>query len=421
MTIEPPGPGTLPGRGSETGRRSVLLADLGARFGGAVVSGLTLARALGDLGYRVTMVSAVPPDVVGVRPGGAVEIRQLRQGVDYMRLRRWEAVAARYVPRQLLPPLGYLLVLVQILGNLPYAMKLALLARQVGADILHANNGPDLSMALAARLAGAHLVIHLRGPYSASRTGGFAVRNARAFVAISKHVKGSAIMAGLCPDRVITLHNPVEAIEPPADEVARVRLELGGGPGLFLVGSVGRILPWKGQREFLLAVEPLLAELPDLRVVFVGDEADSTAGYLEELRDRVVRSGLGPRLTFAGFRTDTPAVFAALDLMVHSAIEPEPFGRVLVEAMVQATPVLAAHAGGPLEILTDGSDGFLRDPRDLSAVRDVIRWCYHHRGEAHEIGRRGQRTAHDRFSPSTHAVSVSAVYDAVLDVSSPQG
>jgi glycosyltransferase involved in cell wall biosynthesis len=60
------------------------------------------------------------------------------------------------------------------------------------------------------------------------------------------------------------------------------------------------------------------------------------------------------------------------DALVHASIIPEPFGRVIVEGMAAGLPVIAAGAGGPTEIVTDGVDGLLHRPGDVSSLADAL-------------------------------------------------
>ena len=58
-------------------------------------------------------------------------------------------------------------------------------------------------------------------------------------------------------------------------------------------------------------------------------------------------------MTFTGHRQDVPDVLRALDVVVHASVEPEPFGRVIAEAMACARPVVWARGGGADEIVGD--------------------------------------------------------------------
>jgi len=402
-----------PGRIKGAPSRSVVVVDLGVSFGGAVVSGSLLARQLAEQGDRVALVTALPPDEVIRFVGADVEVVRMRQRVSYLEM--WEWVDRHEAARSgvLRLWIGYAGVVYQLLSNLPWAWRLARRCRARGADLLHANNGPDLPTTIASLLSGAALVVHLRGPYGQSRVTRPTERRASRFIAISEHVRETAVR-GIPPDRVVTLHNPVEVSRPDSLRGQEVRRSLGGGEGIFLVGSVGRLVRWKGQLEFLETLEPLVQEIPSLRAVIVGDAADGGGAYEDMLHRWVSERGLEEKILFSGFRRDMTEVYAALDLLVHSAIEPEPFGRVIVEAMAQGTPVLAANTGGPLEIITDGVDGLLRDPRDPTGVGEAIRALALRPEEARRLGVAGRSTVMTRFSLPRYGRAMSRLYDEVL-------
>jgi glycosyltransferase involved in cell wall biosynthesis len=61
-----------------------------------------------------------------------------------------------------------------------------------------------------------------------------------------------------------------------------------------------------------------------------------------------------------------------MDLIVHASTAPEPFGRVLVEAMLARTPLIASSAGGALEIIQDRVSGRLVAPDDMAALRGAM-------------------------------------------------
>ncbi len=66
---------------------------------------------------------------------------------------------------------------------------------------------------------------------------------------------------------------------------------------------------------------------------------------------------------------------AACDLIAHTSVAPEPFGRVIIEAMLCQTPVVAAAAGGAVELIVHGKTGWLTSPGDAQALATIIRDC----------------------------------------------
>jgi glycosyltransferase involved in cell wall biosynthesis len=122
------------------------------------------------------------------------------------------------------------------------------------------------------------------------------------------------------------------------DEIARLRADLGAGPGDFLVGGVGRLAKSKGFDTLIRAY--LDAGIPGAKLAIVGDGRERAR--LEKLA--------GGRVRFAGFRADVKDCYQAFDLFV-SPSRSEPLGRVLFEALDAGAPVLATATQGPSEVL----------------------------------------------------------------------
>lgn len=154
------------------------------------------------------------------------------------------------------------------------------------------------------------------------------------------------------------------ATRPPLE----VRAELGLDPAAFLVGHFSRISPWKGHDVFLEA----LARVPSVVAIIAGAPLFGEDDVEVALREQAQRLGINERVTFLGFRSDVPDLMSACDLSVHSSTTPEPFGRVIVESMFVGTPVIAADAGGPREIVRPGVDGWLTTPGEVEALAAAI-------------------------------------------------
>jgi glycosyltransferase involved in cell wall biosynthesis len=177
---------------------------------------------------------------------------------------------------------------------------------------------------------------------------------------------------------------------------------------------VGRIVEWKGQLQFLQAAAVAFARRPDAIAVVVGDVTDDSEAYGRQLRLEAERLGIAGRVVFAGFIADPRQAYALLDVLVHSAITPEPFGLVVTEAMALGIPVIAAASGGPLEIVTDGVNGYLRDPTDTSEVGAILAELLGDAGQRRRIGDAGRRSALADFDPDRYVERLAEVYDRLL-------
>jgi len=124
--------------------------------------------------------------------------------------------------------------------------------------------------------------------------------------------------------------------------------------------------------------------------------------------------GLAGTVRFLGFRDDVADVLAAMDLLAHTSVEPEPFGRVLIEAMASGVPVVGAHAGAVPEIIQDGITGRLVPPGDPDALAVALIEALRSPKMRQRWRAAAQRDVHERFGVRAHVASVMAVYERVL-------
>ena len=190
-------------------------------------------------------------------------------------------------------------------------------------------------------------------------------------MAISKD--SQATLAQLRPGVPCQLfHWGTPIVEISVEDAQRARAELGVGANDVLLGSFGRLQHWKGQDVFVAAAAEVARVRPEARFVVVGGSVFGLEPeFFEALKASAAALGVADRLQFTGFRTDVARLMAACDVVCHTSRVPEPFGLVIVEAMVQGRPVIATRGGGPSEVIATDDDGMLvaaGDPHALSAA-----------------------------------------------------
>ncbi|HKY32199.1 MAG TPA: glycosyltransferase family 4 protein [Candidatus Polarisedimenticolia bacterium] len=196
---------------------------------------------------------------------------------------------------------------------------------------------------------------------------------------------------------------------------AEMNARLGLTEETIVLGAIGRFDPWKGIHVALSAALPILRERADVRFLVVGDQYRRFhPEYARTLREFSRAEGAGGRILFAGFQDDVLPYLARMDIVVHSATAPEPFGLVVIEAMAAGCAVIASAAGGPLEIVTEGVDGLLHPPGDESALRTAMRRLIDDASLRRSLGDQGRRTVAARYSPPAMVERLEAHYDRLL-------
>lgn len=276
-----------------------------------------------------------------------------------------------------------------------------------GAALVHANGSRAMAYAgLAGRLARRPVVWHVRigerDPILDRWLGAFAAR----IIVISKSVERR--FPGSVRDKLRLVHNGVDLGRfAPREPSKDLRRALGVPEGAPVVVSVGRFVAFKGYAHLLDAAARLERKRPGVHWVLVGD------GPLRaELAAQTEKLGLGAQTHFTGWRDDVPDVLALGDCFVLPSVE-EHFGRVLIEAMAMAKPVVATDAGGVPEIVVDGETGVLVLPADPPALAAAVQELLDDLARAARLGAAGRQRAESTFSLASHVAAVERVYREV--------
>lgn len=260
------------------------------------------------------------------------------------------------------------------------ARRVALLRRE-RIDLVHINNSPSFSYydwLPAARVLGIPCVTHLRGELYPINSRLVRWLNCRFdhYIAISSYVRGILERERFPRDRISQVEDGVDIgsfLSRVKRARADIREELGARAGQVLAVMVGHLREWKGQDIVLHALGQLDSErLARLRVVFVGADDPIDTAFREKLNALIQTYGLDRCVCFLGGRGDVPDLMNGADLVLHASTRPEPFGLVVLEAMVLGRLVIAAALGGPLQIVGEGS-GWTFDPAQPSALAELLR------------------------------------------------
>jgi glycosyltransferase involved in cell wall biosynthesis len=395
----------LPNSPTPRQKMRVAYIDHVAQSSGAEIALARLIDALHDVDPLVILAEDGPLVASLMASGVSVEVLPMRERTRDLRKDR---VGSRGLP------------IAALVDTTAYAFRLARRLRALRPDLVHTNSlKAGVYGSLAARLAGVPVVWHLRDRLAADYLRRPAVLVVRALIAIlpnSVVVNSEATRATLWlrKTNAVVVYSPVSA---PDDTQRARRQRTRHDP--FVIGMVGRITRWKGQHVLLEAFARAFPGGSEV-VVVVGAPmfGAAEAGYAEELREMSRTWGIADRVDFRGFRDDIWAELSRMDIFVHASMTPEPFGQVIVEAMLAGVPVIASAGGGPSEIVTDAVDGLLYPAGDIDALAELLQRL---RGDSRLRSqlRNNARIRAERFSPEAAASSVMSLYGLLLASSWP--
>ncbi len=284
--------------------------------------------------------------------------------------------------------------------TLPSAVRLAQLARRHRPRVIHLSNGfrTNADGIIAARLSGIPAICHVKAFEKYGAVERWIATLARVGVCMSnavlKHCEACKVVAR--DMRVI-----YDALDPgsfsPKRPSGSLKKDLALEKAWPVVAVVGNIQEWKGQHVAIRAIGALRDQLPGLVCLVIGGVRRRGEAYAQSLRSLVSRGGIEGHVRFLGERADVPDLLAASDLLLHTSVREEPFGRVALEAMAVEKPVVAARGGGMREIVDDGVTGFLYPPGDPSECASALSQLCSNRELMTEMGKRGRQRLESVF------------------------
>lgn len=171
-------------------------------------------------------------------------------------------------------------------------------------------------------------------------------------------------------DKLHTVHNHIDTKKYQAGQLEKpaARDVLGLPQDAYIVGNVGRLHPDKDQKTLIAGFAQALPQLENGLLVIIG------AGRLEnELKQQVKELGIEQSVNFLGRVPDAWQYFNAFDVFALTS-NYEPFGMVLLEAMIAGVPVISTDVGGAPEVV--GDCGVLIELGDIGSLSRVLAAIY---------------------------------------------
>lgn len=321
---------------------------------------------------------------------------------------------------------------------LPAALRLLRERRRFDVAVVRGTRVLGLPGLLAARLAGRALVLQAevtgemsgeiytwgtrfdRPPVSGLVRASVRLRNgllrdADAFVTISRRTEAEFLAAGLPQERVVHLPHGIDTQRfRPADprERALLRERLGLPSGALLIAFSGRLLKGKGVETLLAAFERLAPRDERLHLLIVGSGAGQALSIEEQLRARVSEASLQARVTFAGRVDDVPDWLRASDVYAFPSFF-EAMPLAIMEAAACGLPCASTRIGGVEDVIEHERSGLLTEPGDDRALETVLQRLAGDPALRARLGAAARQTIVERFDFDAHVERYRALFNSL--------
>lgn len=280
-------------------------------------------------------------------------------------------------------------------------------------DIVHGNDlRINLTWSIPSRLLkNVHYVWHQRTTFSNSWLWNMVSLMSDYFIVISNNVHKT--LPGNIPlSKQHLIFNPfnIDIQFEKVESKKWVRLEYNIPENAILLGYVGRLIDWKNIESLLECFSEASLVNDDLYLLIVGT---GERKYVEKLKELSLDFGVSKRVIFTGFYSNPNKIISSLDLLVSASYN-EPFGRTVVEAMLQKTPVLVTSSGGHLETVNDLITGYLYFYGDTNSFTEKCQRFINNPVERNIIIENAHNMAVSKFSSTKHVEKITTVYKRLV-------
>jgi glycosyltransferase involved in cell wall biosynthesis len=240
----------------------------------------------------------------------------------------------------------------------------------------------------------------------------FVLGSARKVIVLSESLAEYAVKRGASPERIVVVPSGIDCslFNPERSEVLNdadaIREKLGIPSDSVVVGYIGRIVPVKGLKYLVLALNDVKKRRKDIHLLIVGD------GFEKAELQRMTRK-LRLNAHFVGWEKNVPPFYAAIDIFVLPSLF-EGLSNSLLEAMAMGKPIIATRVGGNKDIILNGKNGFLIPTRNPQAISSHINKLVESTQLRETIGRFNRETALKEFRWEKTVSKIEQIYEDIV-------
>lgn len=309
--------------------------------------------------------------------------------------------------------------------------RLFRLMRQLRPAIVHTRNLAALEVALPAWAAGVPVRVHGEHGRDVGDLDGSSRRHQwmrrvyrpfiTRYIALSKDLARYLTgKVGVAERRVAQIYNGVDIVRF-VGTTGNDRPAIAGcpfsGPGMWMLGTVGRMVEVKDQlnlsRAFIIAMQRRPELQARVRLVMVGE--GPVRAQAQQMLDG---AGFGALCWLPGERSDVAEVMQGFSCFVLPSLA-EGISNTILEAMATGLPVIATDVGGNAELVTSGQTGSIVPAANPEALAEAILSMAQDPGAANRMGAAGRADVERRFSLQSMVESYQALYDQLVDRARP--
>jgi glycosyltransferase involved in cell wall biosynthesis len=230
-------------------------------------------------------------------------------------------------------------------------------------------------------------------------------------IAVSPAAAENLTDGGIDPKLIHTMMNGVEPVprrSPEECQALRQTLQL--PDGVFTLGILARLEPYKGHQYVLEAAALLKQQGRDFQILIAGK-----GEYEQELRALAHQLDVEDRVRFLGFVSDVGGLLSILDVQLNASYGTETSSLSILEGFSMGLPAVVSRYGGNPWLVDEGENGLIFPNRDSAGLAACIARLMDEPETLQRMGQRAEEIYRERFTGEIFARNIEAVYLRTLE------
>ena len=249
------------------------------------------------------------------------------------------------------------------------------------------------------------IISHVRNVLTSAQIVKFNFDRMDHIITISNQSKATLVNSGIDQEKCDVILNCVDLSEFQPNPIIN-------NSDTFIVGLVGRIEPFKRQKDFVEIAYLVHRLCKNVKFHIIGSSLDTPKHkkYEREVLQLITEKKLDNVIHFTGHRNDMPQALHEIDLLLTLSA-----GSVIAEAMATGLPVVATPIGSTTDMIVDGVTGWILPSDSIESISSKIVQLANDRELYTQMRDAARKHAEDNFNIEIHIKKIQAIYEQLLD------
>lgn len=297
-----------------------------------------------------------------------------------------------------------------------YSKKLIKYAKEKKIDIIHTNTAAVLEGIFVKHSLKIPQIWHIHEIIVKPRVmhkflSYLIAKNSDEVITVSNAVENHLSNTGYFKNKINVIYNGVDNnIFNPYNDATYLRKEFNIPKESIVVGMIGRVNSWKGQNDFVKAVDMVMDINTDVYSMLIGGVFEGEEWRMEELKSSIEKMRNSDKVIISDYRKDIANIHNLFDIFVLPSINPDPLPTVVLESMACGKPIIGYRHGGVCEMVKDGFNGYLAEVRDTEDLSKKINKLIIDKSLRNEFSKNSLNRQIDKFSLKSYVENFEKIY-----------